>query len=152
MIPSRIQAERRVYRGPVARPVGEPDRKLGDRIRLVETEYLARRIRTVAKAVPDLALRVLVPAEQRLLGIARLASRDKNDHCFGLGKPRQIRKMAVGPIGVVRVRVADRLRRGGDSRYAAVGLLAHSGNEPRAALTVLLVGVLHRGKFELERT
>jgi hypothetical protein len=47
-------------------------------MRGIEAEDLARRVRTVAEAVPDLTLLVLVAAEQQLLVAAVTASGSAN--------------------------------------------------------------------------
>jgi 5-formyltetrahydrofolate cyclo-ligase len=52
--------------------------------------------------------------------------------------------MAVRPVGVMRVGVADRLRRRRNGRDAAAALRAHFGDETRAAAALLLVAVVHR--------
>jgi hypothetical protein len=50
--------------------------------------------------------------------------------------------MAVRPIRVVRVGVADRLR-GGGNRGDAAAMRAHFGNQSGAAVALLLVAVVH---------
>ncbi len=110
----------------------------------VEAEDLARSVGAVTEAVPDLALRVLVAAEQHLSRIASLACGNEDDDRLGFRKTGEVVEMAVRPIGIVRVGVADRLGCGGNRRETATALGAHLGDETRAALTVVIVGVLHR--------
>ena len=85
-VPRLEQAERRVQRGPVGREVGQPRVELGDRMRLVEAEDLARRVGAVAKAVPDLALLVLLAAEQDVA--VAVGSGDERDDRLGLRESR----------------------------------------------------------------
>ena len=66
MVPACVKAQRGIQGGLVAAPFGELAGELGDRVRLVEAEDLARSVGPIAEAVPDLTLRVLVAAEQHL--------------------------------------------------------------------------------------
>src|SRR4029078_13714708 len=102
VVPRRVQADRREHGGPIAAPVGEPGLELADRVRLVEAEYLARGVGTVAKTVPDLALGGLVPAQQDLLGVAFIGSGEQHYDGLGFGKSAQIIEMAVRPVRVMR--------------------------------------------------
>ena len=52
--------------------------------------------------------------------------------------------MAVRPVRVMRVGVADRLGRRRNRGETATGLCAHLRDDTRAALTVVVMGVLHR--------
>ena len=51
--------------------------------------------------------------------------------------------MTVRPVRIVRVRVAQRFGRGWDRGDAAVATRAHFRDQARAALAVVMVGVLH---------
>ena len=91
-------------------------------MRLVEAEALLRGLGPVAKAVPDLALRVAVAAEKQRL---RRLARDQHQRGLGLEKSGEVIEVAVEAIRVVAVAVAQPLRRGGDDGDA----FAHEGGE-----------------------
>ena len=135
-VPRREQAERRVQRRLVGREIGQHRVELGDRMRRVEAEDFARGVGTVAKAVPDLALRVLLAAEQDLP--VAVGAGDEHDHRFGLRKPRQVVRIAVVAIRIVANRgcAAPRARSGrarGRRRFArASGAGASRAGRDRA--------------------
>ncbi len=83
-----------------------------DRVRLVDAEALARCFGAVAKAVPDLALRILLAAEkQRARGGSPATT---TSTASGSRKAGQVVEIAVEPERVMRVAVADALRRRGN--------------------------------------
>ncbi len=143
VIPCRVQPERGIDGALVAGPVGELGGKLGARICLVEAEDLARRVGAVAETIPDFALRVLVTAEQDLLGIAFGRAGDEDHRRFGLGKPGQVVEMAVRPVWIVRIGVADHFRRGGNGGDAPSALPSHLGHEALAPVSMMLMVVVH---------
>jgi hypothetical protein len=141
-VPCLEQAQRRVQRRPVRRQVGQDPVQLRNRVRLVEAEDLARRIGAVAKAVPDLALLVLLPAEQQLPVAVRPG--DQRHDGIGLGKAGQIIEIAVVPVRKLGVAVARDLGRRGHQGEAASALRAHLLQDRRAAIAIDLVIVVHR--------
>src|ERR1700694_87178 len=121
VVPRGIESERGINRTLVTGPVGELGAKLGYRIRLVKPEDFARGVGTIAKAVPDFALRVLVPAKKDLLRVAFRRAGNKNNNRFGLRKTAQVVKMTVRPVRIMGIGVAYRLRcgrNGGDTASA----------------------------------
>ena len=144
-VPMRVQAARRIQSRAVATKVRKLCGKFTHRIRFVETEDLARCVRPVTKAIPDLALDVLVPAEQDLPGIALVLTGEQQNDRLGFGKSGHIIEITVWPIRKMRIRVADRLGRGRNRRDAAASLAAHLGDELRAPRSMMLMVVVHRG-------
>ena len=140
-VPCLEQAQRRVQRGPVRRQIGQDPVQLRDRVRLVEAEDLARRIGAIAKAVPDLALLVLFPAEQHVPVTVRAG--DERDDGIGLGKAGHIIEIAVVPVRELRVAVARDFGRRRHEGEAASGLHAHLLQDRRAAIAIDLVIVVH---------
>src|SRR5207249_12264362 len=65
-IPIAEQADRRKQCGAIGGDVGQFCFELSDRMRFVEAENLLRGVGSVTKSVPDLALFVLVAAEQHV--------------------------------------------------------------------------------------
>ena len=130
VIPSGVESERGVNRTLVTGPVGELGAKLGYRIRFVKPEDFARGVGTIAKAVPDFALRVLVPAKKDLLRVAFRRAGNKNNNRFGLRKTAQVVKMTVRPVRIMGIGVAYCLRRGRNGGDTASGLPSHLGDEP----------------------
>ncbi len=112
-------------------------------MRLVEGKDLARGIRTVAKAVPDFAFRVLVAAEEHLPRVAGFGPGHENDDRFGLGKAREIVGMTVRPVRIMRVRVADRLRRRRDRGDPSAALRPHGVDQARTPVAVMLMAMVH---------
>src|SRR5262245_22070519 len=114
-------------------------------MRLVEAEDLARRIGTVAEAVPYLALFVLLAAEQQMpiaVGI-----RDQRDRRFGLGKPGHVIEITVVTERVIRIAVARHLGRSRHESEAASGLSVHLLQERDATVAIDLAIVIHRGSL-----
>ena len=143
VVPRRIKSEWCVDCRLVTGPVGKLGAKLGYWIRLVKSEDLARGIGTIAKAVPDFALLVLVPAKKDLLRVAFRRASYKNDNRFGLRETAQVVKMTVRPVRVMGIGVAYRLRRGRNGGDTASGLPSHFGDEPRTPVSVMLMIVVH---------
>ena len=110
-------------------------------MRFVEAENLLRGVGSVTKSIPDLALFVLVAAEQHVTIAVR--SRNQRDDRFGFGKSRQIVKVAVVPKREERIAIARDFRRGRHERNAAAGALAHLFQQCIATLAVDVVGVIH---------
>ena len=112
-------------------------------MRLVEAEDLLRRIGTVAEAVPDLALLVLLAAEQDVP--VAVGPGDQRDDRLRLGKAGQVVEIAVVPIRITA-------SRGCAATSGAVGTSARppppcsrivrSTASRRVAMD--LVGVIHR--------
>ena len=67
-------------------------------MRFVETEDLARGVRTIAEAVPYLALLVALPRQNSTCGRRRAPAMSAT-HRFGFCESRQIIEVAVVPIG-----------------------------------------------------
>ena len=144
-IPLLEEPDRRVQRRPIRREVGEPRFHLADRMRLVEAEDLPRRVGPVAEPVPDLALLVLLAAEQHVA--VTVGTGDQRDRGLGLGKAGQVVEVAV---------VAD--TDSSESRLRATsGAVGTTARPPppfsrivrrtaAAALAMDLVDVLHRGR------
>ena len=122
-IPIAEQADRSKQRGAVRGNVGQFGFELSDRMGFVEAENLLRGVGSVAKAIPDLALFVLVAAEQHV-AIA-VGVRDQSDDRFGFGKSRQIVEIAVVSKRKERVAIARNFRRRRHERNAAAGVFAH---------------------------
>jgi len=103
---------------PKRRLVGEQLGKLAveflDRVRGIETKRLFRAIGTVAKAIPDFLLDILVAAKQDGL---RRAARHQDQNCFRFGKAGQVVEVAVGAIGKGGIPIAHALGRGGDDGH-----------------------------------
>ena len=127
-VPVGVGAQRVVQRRLVLEQLGQRLVELVDRMRLVEAEALARRLRPVAEAVPDLALRVLLAAEQDALA-ARAG--DDHQHRFGLGEAGEVVEVAVEAVGIVRVAVAHALGRGRDHGDAGAASLARAARGAR---------------------
>src|SRR5690348_1989597 len=105
---------------------------------LVEAEELARLPGTVAIAVPDLALEVLVAAEE---DGTRLGSQHHHQDRLGLAESGEVVEAAVPAVVVVRIGIARALGRGGQDHHA----IAQRFREPRAAR---LEGLNLQGIFE----
>ena len=89
------------------------------RVRVVEAEMLGRGFRAEAPAFPDLVFDVARAAEQQ--GAVGGAG-DQHQPGPGLGEAGQVEKVAVVPVRVFGVAVADRFGRGGQDRDApAIG-------------------------------
>ena len=110
-------------------------------MRGVEAEDLARGVRTVPKAVPDLALGVLFAAKQDLP--VAVVGGHQRDHGLRLGKPGQVVGVAVVAIRIVRIAIAQRLGRRRHEREPAAGLCAHPPQQRAATVAVELVVVVH---------
>ena len=136
-----VEPQRRVQRRPVRGEVRQDPVELGDRARLVEAEDLARGVGAETKAVPDLALLVLVAAEQDL-PVAVGPGDQRNDR-FRFGKAGQVIEIAVVPVREMRVAVAQRLGRGRHERESTARLRAHLLEHRGAAVAVVLVTVVH---------
>jgi hypothetical protein len=140
-IPIAEQTDRRKQCGPVRGNVGQFGFELSDRVRFVEAENLLRGIGTVAEAIPDLALFVLVTAKQDMAIAVRTG--DQGDDRFRLGKSRQIVKVAVISKRKERVAIARNFRRRRHERNTAAGVFAHLLQQRIATLAVDVVGVIH---------
>src|SRR5690349_5652830 len=84
-------------------------------MRLVETESRLRALGAAAHALPELARRVPLPAEEDRSG---LFPRDDHEDRLGLLKSAQVVEVAVESIQVVAVAIAHARRRGRDDRDA----------------------------------
>ena len=144
IVPTTVEAQRGIQRRTIGRQVRELCRKIADRIGLVETEDFAGRVRPVAEAVPYLALGVLVAAEQDLLRIPLVGTGEQHHDGLRLRKTGHVIEVAFGAIGIVRIRIANRFRRGGNRGNAAARLAAHFGDQLRAPRAVMLMVVVHR--------
>src|SRR5690349_24552412 len=104
-------------------------------MRFLEAEALARCLRPVAKAVPHLALGIAPAAEQQ-----RLAARE-DERRLGLDEAGQVIEVAIEPVRVMAVAIAQLLGRGGDDGNA----FAHQRREPAAPRRVEgeMVGGFH---------
>ena len=91
---------------------------------LVEAEGGARRRAAVTVTVPDLTLGISLAAKQHAPG---LSSSDDGEHRFGFLKTREIVKIAVVAVGIVRIAVAPGFRRGGNHGDAAPHLADEAG-------------------------
>src|SRR5205823_11934460 len=88
------------------------DRKCG-----IEAKQLLRRFRTIAMALPDLAL--LVPVATEKYRTPSVAVRDQRKHAFRLGKAAEIEKMAVEAERILAVAIAHAFGCGRLDRNAA---------------------------------
>ena len=138
----RVVAERVPECLVVGDQLGEHGFEAAERIRLVETERVAGGVGTVAETFPDLAFLVLVATEEDgFLG----ATADQHDHGFRLGKAREVPEVAVEAVGVVRIAVADDLRRGrhdGDAIADGFQQAFAAGEKVGVGHSVVLVGQL----------
>ena len=123
-VPGRVHARRVVQRRLVRKELRQLRVELGDRIRLVEAERLARRLRAVAEALPQLALRMLLAAEEDRL---RARARDQHQHRLGLGKSGEVIEIAVEAVEVIAVAVAHPLGRRRHDREPGADPLEHRG-------------------------
>ena len=123
-VPGRVHARRVVERGLVRDELRQLCVELADRVRLVEAERFARRLGAVAEAVPQLALRVLLAAEEDRL---RRRARDEHQHRLGLGEAGEVIEIAVEAVEVVAVAVAHALGRGRHDREPGADPLEHRG-------------------------
>src|SRR5690606_15480347 len=80
------------------------------------------------RAVPDLAGRIALPAEEDVLAVG--AARNQHDDRFRLGETRQIVKVAILTVGVVCIAVAQPLRGGRHHGHAARPHDAHELGAP----------------------
>jgi hypothetical protein len=94
--------------------------QLPHRVGLVEAEGLLCAFGPVTEAVPDLALQILVPAEQQ--SAWRIAC-DEYAHRLRLREAGQVKEIAVEAVRVVGVTIPQPLWRGRDHRNAALHLL-----------------------------
>src|SRR6266853_662390 len=97
------------------------------RIGFIETEGGSCALGAVADAFPEFALRIALAAEENRPG---LLSREEDQHRPGLGKPAQVVEIAVEPVKVIAVAIADAFRCGRNDR----GALAHAQLQRVAAL------------------
>ncbi len=125
-IPCRVATQRIEQRGLVAHQLHKLLIQLRDGISGIETELLARGIGAVTEAIPDLAFRILLAAEQEAL---HLVACDQHQHGFRFGEAAEVIEVAVVAIVVMGVCVTRDFRRGGNDSDAAL----HHGLQAFAA-------------------
>ena len=127
--------------------VGENARQLRvdfvDGERGVEAERLARAVRAETETFPRFALDILLAAEQDRSRFARRGACVQHQQRLGFGEAGQIVEVAVVPVGVVGVPVAQLFRRGGDDGDAP----ARRAQRGEDALTARAVDVDGDGGF-----
>ena len=123
-IPGRVVTERVPECLVVGDEVREHGVKGAERVGLVEPERVARGVGAVAKALPNLALLVLITAEEDGF---RSPAADQHDHRFRFGKTGEVPEVAVEAVGMVRVTVAHAFRRCRDDGDAVPDLLEQFG-------------------------
>jgi hypothetical protein len=112
-----------------------------DRISLVETEDSARV--GPAEAIPYLAAGFLL-RQNRICANRFVGTGEQHHDGLRLRKTRHVVEVAFGAIGIVRIRIANRFRRGGNRGNAAARLAPHFGDQLRAPRAVMLMVVVHR--------
>ena len=128
-VPRLVAAEMAVQRRLIRKQFRQQCIKLADRMALVEMKLFPRPLGSIAKAVPDFALDVLVATEQYASAVV---TRNQHQHRFRLGKTGQIVKIAVVAIGIMRVAIARSFGRRRDDGDAAL----HALRQPRAPFGV----------------
>ena len=129
LVPGHIVAERVVDRRLIGEVLGEHLVERADGMGLVHRELLAGRVRAVAKAIPDLALRILLATQQDR---ARGVTGDQQQQRLGFAETGQIVEVAVVTIAVMRVPIADHFGRRRHHCDAAA-TLGHAGQQAVAA-------------------
>ncbi len=88
---------------------------------------------TRARAIPGFAFGIALAAEQDRFAV--LATGDQREHRFGFGKAGQVLEIAVLPVRIVAVVVAQTFRRG---RHDADRVAADDAHQLPAAADVFL--------------
>ena len=112
-----------------------------DRKRVVEGELVDRAFRAEARPVPAFALGIAFAAEQD--DFAGLAARDQGQHRLRLVEAGQVVEVAVLPVRIMRVVVADAL---GRRRQDGDGVATDDAHQLATAALVLGRGDQRRGR------
>src|SRR6266853_492761 len=126
-VPTRVGSGGVVKRGLIGEELRHVLVERLHRIGFIETEGGSCALGAVADAFPEFALRIALAAEENRPG---LLSREEDQHRLGLGKPAQVVEIAVEPVKVIAVAIADAFRCGRNDR----GALAHAQLQRVAAL------------------
>ena len=128
-----MRAERKPDGRLVGQQRGHPVVQRLDGKGFVHPENARHIARPEPAAVPDLALDVLLLAEQEAAPVRR-----EHEHCVRLSETRQVVKVAVIAVGVVAVGVALPLGRGRHDRHAAARR-SQGGHDAGAPLLIHLL-------------
>src|SRR5690606_19528018 len=97
MIPCRICTEAMIDTQLVREQFGRDLIQLGNGIRLIKTETLSGRCRSVAKSIPDLSLLILITTEENAFWPI---SCDQDQHSLWFRESSQIVKVAIAAVGI----------------------------------------------------
>ena len=109
--------------GAVLHETGEDVVDIGDRERIIGAEPAARARRTGTPAIPGLACRITVSHEQQVLALR--SPRHQHRDRLRFGETGEVVEVAVLPIGVLDVVVAQMHGRSGDDGDGIAPHLAH---------------------------
>ena len=105
---------------------------VADREGVVESVIVDRAFGSGARTVPRFAFGIAFAAEQDRLAVR--AAGNQREHGFGFGEAGEVMEIAVLPVRIMAVVVAQPFRRGG---HDADGIAAHDSHQLTAATRVL---------------
>ncbi len=136
-----IAAHCRIHPVPAFDQAGQDFIDVIDGERIVRTILTDRAFLSCAQAFPQLALGIALAAEQYVLAV--LTTGDQHHHRFRLGKAAQVLKVAVLPVDVLDVTIANGNRSG---RQDGNAVRLHLSHQSLAAAGVLGLRDLNHGQ------